>query len=70
MDTTLLHCHALMRIHEKEKIANNYMEQLTMLVNKASHSNVKAMFDTHHANIEEKKISQAIKKLLLYLRII
>ena len=41
----------------------NTMEQLTMLVNKASHSNVKAMFDTHHANIEEKKISEAIKKI-------
>ncbi len=39
----------------------NTMEQLTLLVNKASHSNVKAMFDTHHANIEEKKLSEAIK---------
>lgn len=41
----------------------NTMEQLTMLINKASHPNVKAMFDTHHANIEEKKLSEAIKKI-------
>lgn len=41
----------------------NTMEQLTDLVKRASHPNVKAMFDTHHANIEEKKISQAIKQV-------
>ena len=41
----------------------NTMEQLTMLVNKVSHPNVKAMFDTHHANIEEKKLSEAIKRI-------
>lgn len=41
----------------------NTMDQLTMLVNKASHPNVRAMFDTHHANIEEKKLSEAIKKI-------
>ena len=39
----------------------NTMEQLTDLVKRASHPNVKAMFDTHHANIEEKKLSLAIK---------
>lgn len=41
----------------------NTMDQLTKLVAMAEHSNVKAMFDTHHANIEEKKISEAIKKV-------
>ena len=41
----------------------NTMEQLSMLVNKVSHTNVRAMFDTHHANIEEKKLSEAIKKI-------
>lgn len=41
----------------------NTMEQLTFLVNKINHPNVKAMFDTHHANIEEKKINQAIHKI-------
>lgn len=41
----------------------NTMEQLTKLVQRTSHPNVKAMFDTHHANIEEKKLSDAIKKI-------
>lgn len=41
----------------------NTMDQLTELVNRASHPNVKAMFDTHHANIEEKKLAEAIKKV-------
>ncbi len=40
----------------------NTMDQLTSLINKVSHPNVKAMFDTHHANIEEKKIGDAIRK--------
>jgi D-psicose/D-tagatose/L-ribulose 3-epimerase len=39
----------------------NTMEQLTYLVKKADHPNVKAMFDTHHANIEEKKFKDAIQ---------
>jgi D-psicose/D-tagatose/L-ribulose 3-epimerase len=41
----------------------NTMDQLSMLVAKVSHSNVKAMFDTHHANIEEKKLSVALKQI-------
>lgn len=41
----------------------NTMDQLSKLVKQAAHPNVKAMFDTHHANIEEKKISEAIKKI-------
>lgn len=41
----------------------NTMDQLTSLINKVSHPNVKAMFDTHHANIEEKKIGDAIRKV-------
>ena len=41
----------------------NTMEQLSLLLNKVSHPNVKAMFDTHHANIEEKKIAEAIKTI-------
>lgn len=39
----------------------NTMEQLVKLVNQTGHSNVKAMFDTHHANMEEKKYSDALK---------
>jgi D-psicose/D-tagatose/L-ribulose 3-epimerase len=46
----------------------NTMEQLTDLVRRAAHSNVRAMFDTHHANIEEKKLSEAIKKVSPVLR--
>jgi D-psicose/D-tagatose/L-ribulose 3-epimerase len=41
----------------------NTMDQLTALVKRADHPNVKAMFDTHHANIEEKKIDTALKKV-------
>lgn len=41
----------------------NTMEQLADLVKRADHANVRAMFDTHHANIEEKKISEAIKTI-------
>jgi len=41
----------------------NTMDQLTALVKRVDHANVKAMFDTHHANIEEKKLETAIKKV-------
>jgi D-psicose/D-tagatose/L-ribulose 3-epimerase len=41
----------------------NTMDQLSTLVNKVAHPNVKAMFDTHHANIEEKKLSTALIKI-------
>jgi D-psicose/D-tagatose/L-ribulose 3-epimerase len=41
----------------------NTMDQLTGLVRRASHPNVRAMFDTHHANIEEKKLEDAIRKV-------
>lgn len=39
----------------------NTMEQLSYLLKKVDHPNVKAMFDTHHANIEEKNIADAIQ---------
>ena len=38
----------------------NTMDQLSRLILAVSHPNVKAMFDTHHANIEEKDFSQAL----------
>jgi len=41
----------------------NTMEQLVYLVEKVSHPHVKAHFDTHHANIEEKKLAGAIEKV-------
>lgn len=45
----------------------NTMDQLSDLVNRVAHPNVKAMFDTHHANIEEKKISEAIRRIAPFL---
>lgn len=41
----------------------NTMEQLGHLLNKINHPNVKAMFDTHHANMEEKKLGDAIRQI-------
>ena len=41
----------------------NTMEQLLYLVSKVNHPRVKAMYDTHHSNIEEKKITGAIEKI-------
>lgn len=39
----------------------NTMEQLVSLIQLVNHPHVKAMFDTHHANMEEKKLGQAIQ---------
>ncbi|WP_209329990.1 sugar phosphate isomerase/epimerase family protein [Lunatimonas salinarum] len=41
----------------------NTMDQLIHLLKKVDHPHVKAMFDTHHANIEEKKLGDAIRKI-------
>lgn len=41
----------------------NTMQQSLNLVNRIGHPNVKAMFDTHHANIEEKKLGDAIRTI-------
>jgi D-psicose/D-tagatose/L-ribulose 3-epimerase len=41
----------------------NTMEQLDYLLAKVNHPNVQAMFDTHHANMEEKKLGLAIEKI-------
>jgi len=41
----------------------NTMEQLDYLVRKVDHPNVKAMFDSHHANIEEKTLPKAIRSI-------
>jgi D-psicose/D-tagatose/L-ribulose 3-epimerase len=45
----------------------NTMEQLARLVKAASHSNVRAMFDTHHANIEEKSFKTALSNISPFL---
>jgi D-psicose/D-tagatose/L-ribulose 3-epimerase len=41
----------------------NTMEQLSRLIQQVNHPNIRAMFDTHHANIEEKKFTQAIQTI-------
>ncbi|MFC4872325.1 sugar phosphate isomerase/epimerase family protein [Negadavirga shengliensis] len=41
----------------------NTMGQLSHLIEKVGHPNVQAMFDTHHANIEEKKLGDALRKI-------
>ncbi len=45
----------------------NTMEQLKHLIAKVDHPQVQAMFDTHHANIEEKKISSALQTIAPHL---
>lgn len=45
----------------------NTMEQLTRLIKAADHPAVKAMFDTHHANIEEKSFNKALSLIDPYL---
>ncbi len=54
---------ALEALNRFECYLCNTMEQLTKLIKKADHPNVKAMFDTHHANIEEKKLSEGIRTI-------
>jgi D-psicose/D-tagatose/L-ribulose 3-epimerase len=51
---------ALEAVNRFECYLCNTMEQLARLVNIVAHPNVKAMYDTHHANIEEKKNREAI----------
>lgn len=46
---------ALEALNRFECYLCNTMSQLAHLVEMADHSHVRAMFDTHHANIEEKK---------------
>jgi D-psicose/D-tagatose/L-ribulose 3-epimerase len=41
----------------------NTMDQLDYLLAKVNHPNVQAMFDTHHANMEEKKLGLAIERI-------
>ena len=41
----------------------NTMAQLRMLIELTDHPNVRAMFDTHHANVEEKKQADAIRTI-------
>ncbi|PRY02920.1 D-psicose/D-tagatose/L-ribulose 3-epimerase [Pontibacter ummariensis] len=54
---------ALEALNRFECYLCNTMRQLTQLVRRVDHPNVKAMFDTHHANIEEKKFDKAIQDI-------
>lgn len=54
---------ALEALNRFECYLCNTMEQLKHLILETGHANVKAMFDTHHANIEEKKLSVAIETI-------
>lgn len=51
---------ALEAVNRFECYLCNTMAQLARLTRQVSHPNVKAMYDTHHANIEEKKVAAAI----------
>ncbi len=51
---------ALEALNRFECYLCNTVDQLSHLVRHTDHPNVRAMFDTHHANIEEKKFSTAI----------
>lgn len=54
---------ALEALNRFECYLCNTMDQLSHLITLADHPNVRAMFDTHHGNIEEKKFSQAIQTI-------
>jgi len=51
---------ALEALNRFECYLCNTMEQLLRLVKAADHPNVRAMFDTHHSNIEEKSYASAL----------
>ncbi|MCF2507054.1 sugar phosphate isomerase/epimerase [Dyadobacter sp. CY107] len=54
---------ALEALNRFECYLCNTMEQLLKLVKAADHPHVRAMFDTHHSNIEEKKYSTALQTI-------
>ena len=58
---------ALEAINRFECYLCNTMEQLIHLVEMVDQDNVTAMYDTHHANIEEKSLSEAINRVSPFL---
>src|SRR5688500_12930686 len=54
---------ALEALNRFECYLCNTMDQLLYLVSKVNHPRVKAMYDTHHSNIEEKKVDEAIETI-------
>jgi D-psicose/D-tagatose/L-ribulose 3-epimerase len=59
---------ALEALNRFECYLCNTMDQLTKLLLEAGHPNVRAMFDTHHANIEEKNYVSAIATIAPFLK--
>lgn len=51
---------ALEALNRFECYLCNTMEQMQKLLGKVAHPQVRSMYDTHHANIEEKKAADAI----------
>lgn len=58
---------ALEALNRFECYLCNTMTQLAHLVKMADHSQVRGMFDTHHANIEEKRYDAAIQTIAPFL---
>lgn len=58
---------ALEAVNRFETYLANTMEQLADLVEQTNHPSVKAMYDTHHAHIEEKSIAEAITRIAPHL---
>lgn len=54
---------ALEALNRFECYLCNTMDQLTRLIRQVDHPQVRAMFDTHHANVEEKKFTTAIQTI-------
>ncbi|MEO5978852.1 MAG: sugar phosphate isomerase/epimerase family protein [Chryseolinea sp.] len=52
---------ALEALNRFECYLCNTTVQLKHLITKTGHPNVKAMYDTHHSNIEEKKVTAALE---------
>lgn len=58
---------ALEAVNRFENYLCNTMEQLAKLVKLIDHPNARAMYDSHHANIEEKTILQPLQQIQPYL---
>ncbi|HLR24271.1 MAG TPA: sugar phosphate isomerase/epimerase family protein [Fodinibius sp.] len=54
---------ALEAVNRFECYLCNTMSQLSKLVEQINHPNVQALFDTHHANIEEKSQEEALREI-------
>ncbi|NQD69379.1 sugar phosphate isomerase/epimerase [Sphingobacterium shayense] len=58
---------ALEAVNRFETYLCNTMEKLAHLIELSDHPHVRAMYDTHHANIEEKRIKEPIERISPYL---